>query len=87
MAVLLVGLYPRGSLVHRKQGRGRGPKSGGGGQLARPAKMSLKDKERSHIRQVLEENDWNIVRSAKLLEIDRTTLYSKIKKYDLQKDG
>jgi len=52
-----------------------------------PPKMSLKDMERAHIRQVLEENDWNIARSARLLEIDRTTLYSKIKKYDLQKDG
>ena len=51
-----------------------------------PPRMSLKDMERAHILQVLEENDWNIARSAKLLEIDRTTLYSKIKKYDLQKD-
>lgn len=60
---------------------------GGGGKLARPAKMSLKDMERTHIQQMLAENDWNIARSAKLLEIDRITLYSKIKKYDLQKDG
>ncbi len=51
-----------------------------------PPKMSLKEMEQTHIRQVLEETDWNIARSARLLEIDRTTLYSKIKKYDLQKD-
>jgi DNA-binding NtrC family response regulator len=50
-------------------------------------KMSLKEMERAHIRQVLTETDWNIARSARLLEIDRTTLYSKIKKYDLQKEG
>jgi DNA-binding NtrC family response regulator len=56
-------------------------------EYCEPPRMSLKDMERAHIRQVLEENDWNIARSAKLLEIDRTTLYSKIKKYDLQKEG
>jgi transcriptional regulator with PAS, ATPase and Fis domain len=46
---------------------------------------SLEDKEKQHIIAVLEENDWNISRSAKMLGIDRVTLYNKIKKYHLEK--
>jgi DNA-binding NtrC family response regulator len=46
---------------------------------------SLKDRERSHILQVLEENSWNISKTAEELEIDRVTLYNKIKKYNLEK--
>ena len=55
------------------------------GPFHEPQNNSLKEVERSHIRQILADNDWNIARSAKILEIDRSTLYSKIKKYDLQK--
>ena len=46
---------------------------------------SLKDRERSHILQVLTENGWNISKTAEELEIDRVTLYNKIKKYNLEK--
>jgi DNA-binding NtrC family response regulator len=46
---------------------------------------SLKDRERSHILQVLVENGWNISKTAEELEIDRVTLYNKIKKYNLEK--
>jgi len=49
-----------------------------------PADHSLKAIEKNHIRQVLEENDWNISICAKILGIDRSTLYSKIKRYQLQ---
>ena len=45
---------------------------------------SLRAMEKHHILQVLTQNDWNISISAKLLGIDRSTLYSKIKRYDLQ---
>ena len=47
---------------------------------------SLKEVEKNHIQQILEENQWNIARSAKILGIDRSTLYSKIKRYNIQKD-
>jgi DNA-binding NtrC family response regulator len=47
---------------------------------------SLKEVEKNHILQILEENQWNIARSAKILGIDRSTLYSKIKRYEIQKD-
>jgi DNA-binding NtrC family response regulator len=46
---------------------------------------SLKEVEKAHIQQVLVENQWNIARSAKILGIDRSTLYSKIKKYRIAK--
>lgn len=46
---------------------------------------SLKDVEKIHIERVLTENQWNIARSAKILGIDRSTLYSKIKRYDIEK--
>jgi DNA-binding NtrC family response regulator len=47
---------------------------------------SLKEVEKTHIQQILGENQWNIARSAKILGIDRSTLYSKIKRYKIQKD-
>jgi DNA-binding NtrC family response regulator len=46
---------------------------------------TLKEVEKNHIRQILTDNDWNIARSAKILGIDRTTLYSKIKRHAIQK--
>jgi transcriptional regulator with PAS, ATPase and Fis domain len=48
---------------------------------------TLEEIEKDHIRVVLNENQWNIVRSALALGIDRVTLYNKIKKYDLKKEG
>ncbi|OGP78751.1 MAG: Fis family transcriptional regulator [Deltaproteobacteria bacterium RBG_19FT_COMBO_60_16] len=48
---------------------------------------SLEEVEKEHIRVVLIENQWNIVRSAQTLGIDRVTLYNKIKKFDLKKEG
>ena len=47
--------------------------------------FTLKDVEKAHIQQVLVENQWNIARSAKILGIDRSTLYSKIKRYNICK--
>lgn len=45
---------------------------------------SLDDHEKHHIHQILIKYDWNISRSAKALQVDRVTLYNKIKKYDLK---
>jgi two-component system response regulator HydG len=47
---------------------------------------SLASMEKSHIASVLEETGWNISRAAKLLRIDRVTLYNKLKKYGLRKE-
>jgi len=46
---------------------------------------SLHDLEKNHITQILEKFDWNISRSAKILKVDRVTLYNKIRKYNLRK--
>jgi two-component system, NtrC family, response regulator HydG len=44
----------------------------------------LEDIERSHIERVLIETNWNLSHAARVLDIDRTTLYNKIKRYELQ---
>lgn len=46
---------------------------------------SLEEVEKNHIVKVLRKYDWNITKAAAALEIDRVTLYNKIKKYGLQK--
>jgi DNA-binding NtrC family response regulator len=46
---------------------------------------TLEDVERAHIERVLEETSWNLSRAARILEIDRTTLYSKLKRYGLRR--
>ena len=45
---------------------------------------SLEDAERQHIARVLELHGWNISKAARMLKVDRATLYNKIKKYDLK---
>jgi DNA-binding NtrC family response regulator len=54
---------------------------------ASPRPNTLEEVERLHIRQILNENQWNIVRTARILDIDRSTLYNKIKRYRIQKDA
>ncbi len=44
----------------------------------------LEDIERSHIERVLADTNWNLSHAARVLDIDRTTLYNKIRRYDLQ---
>jgi len=45
--------------------------------------MSMKDMEKIHIGRVLKFCGWNISKAAGLLELNRTTLHNKIKKYGL----
>ncbi len=47
---------------------------------------SLDELEKRHILQILRKYSWNISRSAKALDVDRVTLYNKIKKYDLKQE-
>jgi DNA-binding NtrC family response regulator len=51
------------------------------------ATQSLASVEEEHIRKVLQETGFNITRSAKILGIDRVTLYNKMKKYGIQRPG
>jgi transcriptional regulator with PAS, ATPase and Fis domain len=50
------------------------------------SQKSLKAVEKHHIRRVLAEYDWNITQAAKALEIDRVTLYNKIKKFGIKEE-
>ena len=50
-----------------------------------PKNNLLKEVEKVHILEMLNENQWNIARSSKILGIDRSTLYNKIKRYNLSK--
>ena len=50
-----------------------------------PPDNSLKEIERTHITQILDKTNWNISKSAEVLCIDRSTLYNKIKRYQIRK--
>lgn len=46
--------------------------------------LTLREMEKEYVRETLEEEGWNITRSAKVLGINRVTLHKMIKRYDLQ---
>jgi DNA-binding NtrC family response regulator len=48
-----------------------------------PARGTMAEVEKAHILSVLEAHQWNITKSAQILEVDRGTLYNKIKHYGL----
>lgn len=48
---------------------------------------SLDELEKRHVISILNKYDWNISRTAIALQIDRVTLYNKIKKHELKKNG
>jgi DNA-binding NtrC family response regulator len=52
---------------------------------ARDPTLALTDIERDHIVEVLKRTDWNVTQAAKILDIDRGTLYNKIRRYDLER--
>lgn len=45
--------------------------------------LPLYEEEKAHIIRVLEATNYNKVRALKILDIPRTTLWRKIKKYDI----
>ncbi|HEX6203119.1 MAG TPA: sigma-54 dependent transcriptional regulator [Thermoanaerobaculia bacterium] len=57
----------------------------GGGGGDGDAGQSLADVERRHVAEVLERTGWNVSRTAELLEVDRATVYNKIKRYGLER--
>jgi two-component system NtrC family response regulator len=50
-----------------------------------PASLSLKDVEKDHILRVLDQNDWNLNKSAEVLGIHRNTLRLKMKEYGIKR--
>ena len=57
------------------------------GEVPAGTPKSLADMERIHLQRVLDETGWNISRAARELDIDRTTLYAKIRRYGLERQG
>ena len=54
-------------------------------KTSEPSMDTLASVEKNHISYVLLKTEWNVSQTAKILNIDRVTLYNKIKKYGLQK--
>ncbi len=50
-----------------------------------PDEKSLAAMEKDHIERVLTEMDGNVTQSARVLGIDRATLYNKLKKYGIRR--
>ena len=60
--------------------------------LERPAPRShdvdtLAEVEKRHIARVLEQVGWNVRRAADVLKVDRGTVYNKMRRYGLRRDG
>jgi len=53
---------------------------------AADAPGSLEEMERRHISEVLRRTEGNVSEAARVLNVDRTTLYSKVRKYQLKRD-
>jgi len=53
--------------------------------LDAPTDNSLREIEKAHISRILADNQWNISKTSQILGIDRSTLYSKIKRYHIQR--
>ncbi|MEX0982477.1 MAG: sigma-54 dependent transcriptional regulator [Bacteroidales bacterium] len=56
-----------------------------GKEMINSSVESLDELELNHIQKILKKYDWNISRTAKALNVDRATLYNKIKKFGLKK--
>ena len=54
------------------------------GKRGKPAVRSLEDVERQHIADVLAAAGGSVTRAAEILQVDRNTVYNKIKKYGLR---
>jgi transcriptional regulator of acetoin/glycerol metabolism len=52
---------------------------------ARPRTRSLEEVEKAHIGAVLDSCNWNITQAARILEVDRGTLYNRLKNYGLKR--
>lgn len=51
-----------------------------------PENETLEAVEKAHILKILNKTNWNITQSAKILGIDRVTLYNKIERYNLKRN-
>jgi DNA-binding NtrC family response regulator len=65
-----------------------GMRDGGAGKSGEAARdlLSLEAVEKRHVAEVLAYSDGNVTHAARILGIDRMTLYNKIKRYQLRRD-
>jgi len=56
-------------------------------RLAATIGDTLAEVEQHHVATILQRTGWNISRTAEILGVDRVTVYNKIKRYGLQRDG
>ncbi|MBN2029861.1 sigma-54-dependent Fis family transcriptional regulator [bacterium] len=61
------------------------PGSVNGLYKAKPFKQAKKSFEKSYITHALWRNNWNVSKTAKVLELPRSSLYEKIKEYNIQR--
>lgn len=54
-------------------------------ETIKPWKEALREIERNYLEQILRKTDWDISKTAELLEIHPSGLYKKIRDYDLEK--
>jgi two-component system response regulator HydG len=54
-------------------------------RTAASGRRALKEMEKRHIEQILNECNWNVTEAARILEVNRVTLHRMIKRYDLKK--
>ena len=66
---------------------GGGPTASWSPETSLSLREALEEPERQIILAALEANDWNRQKTADLLQVNRTTLYKKIKQYDLERYG
>jgi DNA-binding NtrC family response regulator len=57
------------------------------GTAGQTVPLSLAEAEKAHVLAMLEANAWNITRAAKALDVDRVTLYNKIRRYGFSRPG
>ena len=50
-----------------------------------PTNLSIQEVEKRHIVRILSEMGWNVRKSAKILGIDRITLYRKMERYGISR--
>lgn len=50
------------------------------------SQQALEAVEKDHIQRILQRTGWNVTQAAKILKIDRVTLYNKIKRYGFKRD-
>ncbi|MBC8327721.1 MAG: sigma-54-dependent Fis family transcriptional regulator [Planctomycetes bacterium] len=60
--------------------------AGQGGPVTLPAGCTLEELEQTHIAATLDQCRWNISEAARVLGIDRSTLYHKMKRYRIDRD-